>query len=160
MPVVDLFMPAASRTHRAILVRFSSFGGASIVKRERFRSSAAVVAVCAAVVLGLIAEFSHAESSWWERLRGVFGQDPSPALSGAEIADGLREALQVGTVNVVAQLGREDGFNLDPDIRIPLPRQLERARNLLARVGMDDTLNDLEVRLNRAAELAGRRLRA
>jgi hypothetical protein len=125
-----------------------------MVKFVGVRSTPIIAALCTVLVLSLAAARSHAESSWWDRLRGVFGQDPAASLSRAEIADGLREALLVGTGNVVEQLGREGGFTLDPEIRIPLPRQIERARNLLARVGMDETLNDLEARLNRAAELA------
>jgi hypothetical protein len=113
------------------------------------------------VFLSLLANTTQAQTSWWDRLRGMIGQDPAErTLSVGEIADGLREALMVGTDNVVARIGREDGFNLDPDIRIPLPRQLDRARNVLSRVGMDDALTDLETRLNRAAEIATPRARA
>ncbi|MFU8816570.1 MAG: DUF4197 domain-containing protein [Pseudomonadales bacterium] len=100
---------------------------------------------------------SHAASGWFDRLKGIFGGDEGPAagaLTTSEIGRGLGEALRVGTERVVAQLGQPDGFNLDPEVRIPLPRQLERARRVMARVGMDATLADLEVRLNRAAEIA------
>jgi hypothetical protein len=111
--------------------------------------------LCFTLVLCLLSASSYAQTSWWDRLRGMLGQDPADrSLSVGEIANGLREALVVGTDNVVARIGREDGFNLDPNIRIPLPRQLERARNVLSRVGMDAALTDLETRLNRAAEIA------
>jgi len=76
------------------------------------------------------------------------------ALSGDEIANGLKEALTKGSNNVVGQLGADDGFNTDPNIRIPLPKSLAKARDFAAKVGLDGSFNDLEVRLNRAAELA------
>jgi hypothetical protein len=128
----------------------------------RFRVPISSMArLCIALALVLQAGTSHAQTSWWDRLRGLMGQEPAErALSATEIASGLREALVVGTDRVVVQLGREGGFDLDPEIRIALPRQLERARSLLARVGMDAALADLETRLNRAAELATPRARA
>lgn len=126
-----------------------------MVTRLLNRSAATILLLCVAIMLGLVAGRSYAEASWLDRLRGLLGQEPAaPGLSQGEIADGLREALRVGTDNVVGQLGQAGGFNLDPEIRITLPRQLERARNLLERFGMDDGLVDLEARLNRAAELA------
>jgi len=39
-------------------------------------------------------------------------------------------------------------------IRIPLPSKLEQARDLLTKVGLEGELDELEVRLNRAAESA------
>ena len=71
-----------------------------------------------------------------------------------DIAAGLREALRVGTETVVAQVGRSDGFNRDRNIRIPLPRRLDTLRGWMGKVGMGGSLDELEVRLNRAAEAA------
>ncbi len=82
------------------------------------------------------------------------------ALSESEIADGLKEALKVGTETVVSQLGATDGFLADPDIHIPLPKSLERAQKRLDTIGLGNLGNDLEERLNRAAEAATPRARA
>ena len=60
----------------------------------------------------------------------------------------------MGTENVVSSLGTTDGFNLDPQIHIPLPEQLGQVKKVLGKVGMDSMLTDLETRLNRAAEIA------
>ncbi len=78
----------------------------------------------------------------------------APALTRADIAAGLREALRVGTQRAVARVGRADGFNADPDIHIPLPEKLARAQVALRRVGASGLADDLELRLNRAAEAA------
>lgn len=75
-------------------------------------------------------------------------------LSNDKIAAGLKEALNVGTKNVVAKLGKTDGFNLDPKIHIPLPPTLAKADSALKKVGMGGLTADLETRMNRAAELA------
>jgi hypothetical protein len=55
---------------------------------------------------------------------------------------------------VVTRLGRTDGFDADPAIHIPLPGQMETIRSALAKVGMSQSLDDLELKLNRAAENA------
>lgn len=78
----------------------------------------------------------------------------SSSLGTGEIAAGLREALRVGTERVVAQVGTVDGFNADPEIHIPLPGVLGDVQSTLKRVGMSRLADDLELRLNRAAEAA------
>lgn len=74
-------------------------------------------------------------------------------LSQTTIANGLREALTVGTERVVTDLGRDGGY-LNSSFRIPLPDRLASARDTAARFGLDGSFNELEVRLNEAAELA------
>ena len=75
-------------------------------------------------------------------------------LSSTEIGAGLKEALRVGTESVISRLGKPDGFNSDPSIHIPLPDSLKPVQSGLDKVGMGSVLDDLEVRLNRAAEAA------
>ncbi|MCW9049042.1 MAG: DUF4197 domain-containing protein [Deltaproteobacteria bacterium] len=82
-------------------------------------------------------------------------QAPSVAeLTETDIAAGLQEALRVGTERVVAQLGQTNGFNDDLDIHIPLPENLKKVRSVLGSVGMSGMMDDLELKLNRAAEQA------
>lgn len=82
---------------------------------------------------------------------------PTPAIStltGDEISNGLREALRVGSERVVDTLGRTDGFNKASDIHIPLPGSLKTAQSMLSKIGQSGLADDLELRLNRAAEAA------
>ena len=76
------------------------------------------------------------------------------ALSIDEITRGLKEALATGSSAVVTQLGQANGFNNDPSIRIPLPTSLQKARKAAEKVGLEGSFDDLETRLNRAAEEA------
>jgi len=55
---------------------------------------------------------------------------------------------------VVSQLGTDGGFDGDSLIRIPLPNALLKTRDLASKVGLDGQFNELESRLNKAAELA------
>ena len=75
-------------------------------------------------------------------------------LSNADIASGLIDALKVGTERVVGTLGRADGFNNDKDVHIPLPKTLNTVKKALKPLGMAGMAEDLELRLNRAAEAA------
>lgn len=78
----------------------------------------------------------------------------SSGLSLEEITAGLKQALKIGSENVVKQLGTLDGFNKDKLIHIPLPENLTMAKNLLDKAGFSSLTNDLELKLNRAAEAA------
>ena len=76
----------------------------------------------------------------------------SGSLSTDEIGAGLKEALKIGSENVVTQLGTTDGFNKDSNIHIPLPESLDTVKTILSKVGKSSLLDDLELKLNRAAE--------
>ena len=76
------------------------------------------------------------------------------ALSETEITAGLKEALTVGSGRVVTQLAAIDGYFSDDLIRIPLPEDLQKVQNNLAKVGLSGPLDDLELKINRAAEAA------
>ena len=101
--------------------------------------------------------FNTASAGWLDKLKETFGGSKSvteQALNTTDVEGGLKEALLIGTERVVSNLGQTDGFNLDPQIHIPLPSQLDTVKTMLGKVGMDSMLEDLELRLNRAAEIA------
>jgi Protein of unknown function (DUF4197) len=87
-------------------------------------------------------------------LEGVLLGEPGGDLSDAQIGDGLREALRIGSERVTASLGQVDGFNANPDVHIPLPQSLRTVQSALGMVGMSGLADDLELRMNRAAEAA------
>ena len=82
------------------------------------------------------------------------GNSTGGGLSLGDMGAGLKDALKVGTETVVGKLGKSDGFNADPAIRIPLPGGLKTVQTTLDRLGMGSLMNDLETKLNRAAEVA------
>lgn len=75
-------------------------------------------------------------------------------ISNRDAINGLRQALTSGTQAAVAKLGREDGFFGDSRIRIPLPPSMKSAEAVMHSIGMGKQVNDLELRMNRAAEAA------
>ncbi len=85
----------------------------------------------------------------------VTGEEGTTAgLTDADITSGLLEALRVGTERVVASVSAVDGYNLDDAIHIPLPENLHKVQEILATVGLSSLGDDLELKLNRAAEAA------
>ncbi|MGE0386077.1 MAG: DUF4197 domain-containing protein [Gammaproteobacteria bacterium] len=118
-----------------------------------------VVAIAlASIAAGATAQGVDLLEQGRQLLRGTgTASSASPAargLSSGEIGNGLREALRVGTGNVVSRLGRSGGFTNDPAVHIPLPKGLKTARALLDRIGQGAMLDDLELKMNRAAEAA------
>lgn len=75
-------------------------------------------------------------------------------LSQTDAASGIRAALERGAISAVGLLGRTDGFLGNPKVRIPLPKFLEDAAKLLRATGQGKRVDELEVSMNRAAELA------
>jgi uncharacterized protein DUF4197 len=122
-----------------------------------------------ACVFILSAVTGHAGSSWFEKGADTlksFGlteekvtDTATNAASGAglsidEIAAGLKDALRVGSERVVEQLSATNGFNTDKSIHIPLPENLSMVKTALDKVGYASLTDDLELKLNRAAEAA------
>ncbi len=82
------------------------------------------------------------------------GSAASALVSNQDIAAAFKQALTIGTGDVVQQLGTHGGFNLDPKVHIPLPNSLAKVQNVMGAAGLGFMLDDLETRVNRAAEIA------
>jgi len=115
-------------------------------------------AFCAVMLLSAPASSQGFFDRGKDLLKGLGGGDSGgsavSALSSGDIANGLREALRVGSERVVGTLGAADGFNKSSDVHIPLPDSLKTVQSMLGKVGMSGLADDLELKLNRAAEAA------
>ena len=125
---------------------------------------ALLTALLAAVPFG-----AAAQNSLLDQGRGLLNQVPSGGLPGAtggshpgagaslsqgDIGAGLKDALKVASQRVVGRVGKADGYNGDPAIRIPLPGPLQKIESPLKAVGASGMLDDLQLKMNRAAEQA------
>jgi Protein of unknown function (DUF4197) len=123
---------------------------------------------CIAVFLIALVAFmfapgsATAKSSWLDKGKDLFktveekvvGKKESTGLSVDDIGAAFKDALRIGSENVVSKLGSVDGFNTDSAIHIPLPKQFETVKTMLGKAGMSKLTDDLELKLNRAAEAA------
>ena len=75
----------------------------------------------------------HAESYWQKQANKLLDtrQHKPGKLTSDEIGRAFKQALNLGADQVVARLGKTDGFNTDSVIRILLPDDLQKARKLL-----------------------------
>ncbi len=84
------------------------------------------------------------------------GIPSSPALSNAEVIEGLREALKVGTGKAVNFTSVTDGFWKNPLIKIPFPAEAEKVKTTALNLGLNAQVEKFEMNLNRAAERAAK----
>lgn len=75
-------------------------------------------------------------------------------LSDKDAQAGLREMLGAGTVSAVTQVSKPGGYWNDPAIRIALPKPLSGLQKTLKPLGQSGLLDDVHLRMNRAAESA------
>lgn len=87
-------------------------------------------------------------------LGGLVGSGSAAALDDGTIADGLREALKVGSERAVGRVSATDGFLGNKLIRIVLPKDIEKMTSTLRKVGFSSQVDELETSMNRAAEKA------
>jgi hypothetical protein len=75
-------------------------------------------------------------------------------ITNQEAVAGLKSALEKGSQQAVAALGKTDGFFGNSQVKIPLPDSLQRAEKMMRRFGMGKQADELILTMNRAAEAA------
>ncbi|WP_281300460.1 MULTISPECIES: DUF4197 domain-containing protein [unclassified Iodidimonas] len=100
----------------------------------------------------------EAGQSLLDRSKAWMQKSPSTSsfkdLTDSDMTKGLLEALSIATDRTVSKLGAAGGYLENPSVHIPLPRFLGKVDKALGRIGQNDLTQDLEIRLNRAAEAA------
>lgn len=76
----------------------------------------------------------------------------SNSLDNGTIADGIREALKVGSERAVASSSKVDGYLGNQLIRIATPSELSKVSKALRKIGLSREVDNFEVAMNRAAE--------
>ena len=84
----------------------------------------------------------------------LIGGGADEALSNDDVIGALKEALSQGAEKAIGQLGREDGYFANPNVKIPLPGALDKVETALRAVGQDRYADEFILSMNRAAERA------
>lgn len=117
-----------------------------------------VPALSLALFLAFAPGPAAAGANWWQQgadfLKSLGGNTAASEPGTGEVAKAFRQALDIGTRSVVQRLGKNNGFYADPQVHIPLPDKLQRVKTALDTVGLGSVTDDLELKLNRAAEAA------
>jgi hypothetical protein len=75
-------------------------------------------------------------------------------LTNSDASNGLKQALNEGSIAAVGKLGAENGFFANPKVRIPLPPAMQRVEGAMRAIGMRKQADELVLAMNRAAEAA------
>ena len=111
------------------------------------------ISLFALIVFSLSINTANAKSKWWKKIFSDKDKTNNE-LSTNDIGSAFKQALSIGAENVISQLGEVDGFNADENIHIPLPKNLQKAKKVLKKIGLSGMVDDLELKINRAAETA------
>lgn len=76
------------------------------------------------------------------------------AITNSDATTALRTALTQGAGKAVTSLAKTDGFFGNPEVKIPLPQNLQKAEKLMRKFGMGAKADELVLTMNRAAEAA------
>lgn len=112
------------------------------------------------ILLFLSSAFSHVAEAQLPKaldvIKKIGGQSTggTRSASGADITQGLKEALRIGTENAVASTGRPDGFLGNNLIKILLPKKFQTLEKGLRFAGQGDKVDSFVTSMNRAAEQA------
>ena len=91
-----------------------------------------------------------------ETARQILGSTGTGSLSNADIVQGLKEALRVGTDSTTKHLSILNGFFGDDIIRILMPPEAQKVEKTLRDVGLGKTVDKAVLSMNRAAEDASK----
>jgi hypothetical protein len=113
--------------------------------------------VVASAILFCLGAVSHA--GMMDDIGGLLGGGKATGVSGtvtddAKVADGLKEALSIGSANAVSSTSKVDGYFANQAIRILVPEKVRNVADVLGKVGYQKEVDDFVVSMNRAAEKA------
>lgn len=100
---------------------------------------------------GLIKKVSKDSS-----LNKVISANAGASLSQADIVNGLKEALSVGTNNGTTKLSAVDGFFKDAALKILMPAEAQKVEQKLRAIGLGKQVDNAILSMNRAAEDAAK----
>ncbi len=78
----------------------------------------------------------------------------SSAFDNATLINGLKEALSLGSERAIDLVSSEGGYLNDAQIRIPMPKALQKLSKPLRKLGMGEQIDSFESAINQAAEKA------
>jgi hypothetical protein len=108
------------------------------------------------ILVGVISLFAYEDGfcQWSDLLKGVQNTVSSPDDTERKVANGLKEAIEIGIKNAITQVSNTGGYYKNPDIKIILPDKIQKVDWVLRSAGYGPQLDQFELSMNRAAEAA------
>ncbi|MFH1194132.1 MAG: DUF4197 domain-containing protein [bacterium] len=89
------------------------------------------------------------------KAKNLIGQN-NHGSSDADIVNGLKEALTIGSGNAVDIVSKLDGYYSNPSIKILLPDEIKSVEKTARQFGLGKQVDEFELSMNRAAESAAK----
>ena len=118
----------------------------------RLRASIALIVIACVANMSLTHRAYAGWGDFLDQVKSKLVTNQEQKLTSAEIIEGLKDALRVGTQKSIDILGKPDGFFRDQSVKILMPDQLQKAEKLLRRLGQDKLADNFIETMNRAAE--------
>lgn len=134
-----------SSSKRETIFQIGSLFGASIL----FGAKSAHAQDLGAIINAIGAARNPPQQNGLPNILGL----PS-GVSNNEAENGIRTALSNGALASVLRLGQNDGYWADRLVKIPLPNPLRTMQTNMQALGLSRTFDDLQLKINRAAEQA------
>jgi len=97
---------------------------------------------------------AYADDTGGGFLQGIFDALKGGKLTDSKIVRGLKQALEIGTENAISEVSRIDGYYKNPDIKIPLPKTVQKVEIVMMAMGYGPQVEEFSRTMNRAAERA------
>jgi hypothetical protein len=110
-----------------------------------------IVCSCLILALQLSAAYAGFQDFFKDAMKSVGIEQ---GLTEGEIVDGLKQALEIGTSKAVNLVSQKNGYLKNPEIKIPLPENVQKAEGVLRNLGFGSKVDEFELSMNRAAERA------
>jgi hypothetical protein len=96
----------------------------------------------------------YADDTGGGLLQGIFDAFKGGTLTDSKIVRGLKQALEIGTKKAVTEASKLDGYYKNPDIKIPLPKAVQKVEMVMKAMGYGTEVKEFSRSMNRAAERA------
>ncbi len=107
-------------------------------------------------LLGLVLLFSISGCETAKTIMDSVGTTGSGSLTTAEVVNGLKTALELGTDSATSTLSKLNGFYADAMVKILMPPEAESVEKTLRNVGLGSVVDKAILSMNRAAEDASK----
>jgi hypothetical protein len=98
--------------------------------------------------------YENGSCQWSDLLKGANNAVSSPDDPDRKVANGLKEAIEIGIKNAISQVSNINGYYKNPNIKIFLPDKIQKVEWVLRGSGYGPQLDQFELSMNRAAEVA------
>ena len=106
-------------------------------------------------IVGVLAcAVSPGYAGFYDSMTEMIARPSEQSPDSSTLISGLKEALSIGTEDAVKSVSKVDGYLGNQAIKILLPEKIQKAGDILSKLGYQDKVDAFILSMNRAAEKA------